>query len=108
MKQSEDSRKEFISILNNKEKELGSERGVLLLVGPGRDLGILEQACFYPDQKWNENNCITARYTLKASAPEMVFGTFVQYLVSDVRSMFSDKFQISKANIAQQASYQYE
>lgn len=101
MKQPVDTRVEFISILNNKEKELGQERGILLLVGPARDLGILEQACFDPDQTWNK--CITARYTLKAAAPAQVFGTLVQHLINDIRSMIPDTPQMSKGKISKQA-----
>jgi Cdc6-like AAA superfamily ATPase len=95
MEQPVDARKEFISILNNKDKELGSERGVLLLVGPERDLGILEQACFDTEQTWN--TCITARYALKAAAPEMVFGTLLQQLIADVRGMTTDPVRITEA-----------
>lgn len=101
MKQSVDARAEFISILNNKEKELGKERGVLLLVGPARDLSILEQACFDSEQTWN--TCITARYTLKAALPKLVFGTLLHQLVSDVRSMFMDTRQMPYGKITKQA-----
>ncbi len=76
------SHREFFSILNNVDGALGNDRGVLLLVGPARDLRLLEAACFDRDQTWN--SVVTARYTLAASAPEDVFGTLARKLIAEV------------------------
>ncbi|MDJ0816724.1 MAG: P-loop NTPase fold protein [Desulfobacterales bacterium] len=73
---------EFLSILNNVDEKLSKDQGVLLLVGPARDLRLLEEACFDSDQTWN--SVITARYTLIPSAPENVFGTLASSLIADV------------------------
>jgi len=89
MEQPVDASKGFVSILNNKKDELGGKKlGVLLLVGPERDLTSLEEACYASYQ--THNGCLAARYTLKAAEPEMVFGTFLQTLIGDVLNMSTD------------------
>ncbi len=72
----------FLSLLNNEDAVLDKTRGVLLLVGPTRNLQPLEDACFSPEQSWN--SVVTARYTLAASSPEAVFGTLARQLVTDL------------------------
>jgi len=73
---------EFLSILNNEDKALGKDRGILMLVGPTRDVRPLEEACFSDEQHYN--SVVTALCTLGASAPENVFGTLTRLLVNKV------------------------
>ena len=66
MKQSVDARAQFISILNNKDKEPGKKRGVLLLIGPAQDLSILEQACFDSEQT---SGILVSRHATRLKRP---------------------------------------